>query len=150
MLIALLSMIPILSFAESEDAKSVSKEKAWDGGDVLIASSTIFAFFGFGSFFLFRIQNKEFFNDLIAVLGGILSSVFVIESCQMYIMFSVVSDQFNLFWYGVAMILSIIVFGIILTFTFVLIYMDSSVGLAKKSEDELETRLQRYSKSPVK
>lgn len=147
------SLVPTFAYATNDNDTSTSTKinnSNVSRGDILISSSTILAFFGFGSFFLFRFQNKYYLDHLTALLGIILLCVFAIECSQIYIIISVVTDNFDAHWYIGIMIAVAILFGIILGLTFIIIYIDSnSVDVAEESEEDLETKTKAYSKSPV-
>lgn len=150
LLVIPICLIPLSAFATGDSTSSRSNDGSWSKGDILISSSTIFAFFGFGSFFLFRIQNKEFLDNLLGLLGGILICVFSIECCQMYVILSVITDQFSSSYYFWVMVGSIVLFGLILAFSFVIVYFEStSIDVARSAENNLEKGAKGYNRDAV-
>lgn len=101
---------------EKSIAKLLDKHDAFRG-EILISSSTIFAFVGFGSFLTLRFEN----GDKDYLLGNIRYILFCfayIGISQIYIIVSVGTDQFNSTLYEILMSGIGPAFGLILFFIY--------------------------------
>lgn len=93
--------------------KALPKESAWTEGDVLVASSTIFAFFTFGSFLVIKFESKRKKEEMKAmdlVLGSILS----IQIIHLIVIIVIMLGFFNPLFYVGIMILTVIILLLIL------------------------------------
>jgi len=110
-------------FAEENEKTS---EKEWSERDILISSSTIFAFFGFGAFFVTRFDNTAHLSFLLLFLGLALFFIALIEVFQIAIILSVVTNSFDVDFYVLIMILTVTFFCFILFLVWIIVAIDST------------------------
>jgi uncharacterized membrane protein YqjE len=81
----------------------------WTQGDVIIASSTITAFFGFGSFLVIRFENrrKDAIKSMMKQMNAILISVFLVQFLHIIVIISVMMNFFNQPFYSTVLIYTI-------------------------------------------
>lgn len=74
-----------------------TESKSWNEGDVVIASSTIFAFFGFGSFLVIRFENrrKEDVRIMVRRMRSILVAIFGVQLTQIYVLMTIMLGIFS-------------------------------------------------------
>lgn len=82
-------------------------DNGWTTGDVLVGSTTIFAFFTFSSFLVIRFESK-FRDRLVNVTKDIMLATLGIQFFQILIILSIVGDRFDLQFYTIALISTLI------------------------------------------
>lgn len=84
-----------------------NEETSWRQGDVLIASTTILAFFGFASFLTaqFRGKNPQDRTDFLKNINKVLFSIFIIQILQLVTISLIIMNVFHWSYY------LIIIFG---------------------------------------
>lgn len=123
---------PVDIFAQNEEIT----DKEWTKRDILISSSTIFAFFGFGSFFITRFNNTAHLSFLLLFLGLALFFIGLIEVFQIAIILSVVTNSFDVDFYVLIMILTVTFFCFVLLLVWIIVAIDSTA----KPLTEIEKR----------
>lgn len=102
------------------------QEQSWKQGDVLISSATIFAFFAFGSFVTIRFQSR-YKEDLVKLVGYTFIFILIIEIIQIYIITSIVKNQFNSSIYEALMYSTLTLFGLMLLFIHEIIAVENRI-----------------------
>jgi len=125
-------------FAEEHEKTS---EKEWSERDILISSSTIFAFFGFGAFFVTRFENTEHLQFLLIFLGLALFFIALIEVFQVNIILSIVNNTFDVDFYTLSMVLTIFSFCCVLILVWIIIAINSTAGSLSIIKQQAEISL---------
>lgn len=115
--------------------KKEQQPAIYSQGDVLIASSTIIAFFGFGSFLVIRFENRrpKDLKLMIKQMNGILLSVFLVQVLHIIILISVIIGLF-----------SPVLYFAVLMYTVSLLYIIFvSVRTILRTENEIEEQLEK-------
>ena len=92
--------------------KLLQKQSSFEG-EALIASATVFAFVGFGSFLSLKFDSKDV-KYLFDLINYILFCVFAIGGIQLYIMISIIGGWFSILSYEILMTITGVAFGLIL------------------------------------
>lgn len=137
LLIIVFYISPLTSFAEVGE----TLDKEWTKRDLLISSSTIFAFFGFGSFFITRFENREHLTILLVFLGLALFFIAMIELFQIQIILSIVHNNFDVDFYTLLMVLTITFFCIVLFLVWLIIATNSTTRPLSLIEQHAEDAL---------
>ncbi len=120
--------MPLFVFADQNSSPTVSNDPITKG-DVLIGSTTIFSFFAFGSFFLFKFKNKEHLSTLKLLLGVIFIFIFGIETCQLIIVVNLIESPFDAQMYQALMITTIVLLACVLLLSYQASALESSRGV---------------------
>lgn len=68
---------------------------SWSRGDLIIASSTIVAFFSFGSFLIIRFKSTSRKQKLANLLDGVIASTFLIQVLHLSVIVAIVNGTFK-------------------------------------------------------
>ncbi len=88
--------------------------KDWNEGDIIIASSTIFAFFTFGSILTIKYENPHI-DEENKLMDGILLSIMTIQCVHLLAILIIIFGWFSPLLYANIIIITVIFLGIIVS-----------------------------------
>ncbi len=125
----------ILNYEKSELDKLFKimrekEEKEWREGDVLIASATTLAFFGFASFLTVQFRGKhQYRSNFLNYINIILCSIFIIQILQLFTICIIVIDKFDGWIYSIIIIITGCSLFVILINSRKIIFLQNSAGI---------------------
>jgi len=96
-----------------EILQTIQNEPSWSEGDIIVASSTIFAFFTFGSFLIIRFQGKSK-NEQLEDMKTVLITVAGIQVIHVVVILAIVLGVFSVNSFALVLIATIMLILIIL------------------------------------
>jgi len=112
-------------------------EQSWREGDVIIASATIVAFFGFTALFTMRFKTTET-STLVNLLKGSLAAVFGIQILHLFVIIAIMTDTFSEEFYIYIIIATILLLIILVTIFRALLNLEYSAKETRATLDNLK------------
>lgn len=111
----------------------LKNNSSWTYGDIIIGSSTIIAFFGFGSLVAVRLKKTENIGQKLIALKRVFMLVGAIETIHLLTIIAIVSELFS----NILHILYITVIGSTIVFIgFMLYYLFQTVEIERDADTE--------------
>lgn len=116
-------------------------EEPWNEGDVIVASSTIVAFFGFSALFTMRFKTTQT-PTLVNLLKGNLMAIFGIQILHLIVIIFIMMDEFSEEFYTFIIIVTILLLIILVAIYRELLHLEYSAKKTRATLDDIKMALE--------